>query len=73
MNINEIIFGNSTDNKINESKVIYQIEEYEGKFWLTFNGALICPTEMFVLEPLEALNDIRKLYVERNTKNYDRH
>ena len=71
MNINEIIFGNSTDNKINESKVIYQIEEYEGKFWLTFNGALICPTEMFVLEPLEALNDIRKLYVERNTKNYD--
>jgi len=68
MNLKEIIFGNSTDNKINESKAIYQIEEFNGELWLTYNGALICPTEMFVLEPLEALNEIRKLYVKRNTK-----
>ena len=68
MNLKEIIFGNSTDNKIKESKVIYQIEEYEGRFWLTFNGALICPTDLFIAEPLAALDEIRKLYVERNTK-----
>jgi hypothetical protein len=68
MNIKEIIFGNSTDNKIKEAKAIYQIEEYEGKFWLTFNGALVCPTDMFITKPLAALDEIRKLYVERNTK-----
>ena len=69
MNLKEIIFGNSTDNKIKESKAIYQIEEYEGRFWLTFNGALVCPTDLFIAEPLAALDEIRRLYVERNTTN----
>lgn len=68
MNIKELLFGNPTYNRIKESKAIYQIEEFNGELWLTYNGALICPTEMFVLEPLEALNEIRKLYVKRNTK-----
>jgi len=68
MNLKEVIFGNPTENKINESKRIYQIEEFEGRFWLTFNGALICPTDLFIAEPLAALDEIRKLYVERNTK-----
>lgn len=68
MNIRELLFGNPTYNRIKESKRIYQIEEFDGKFWLTYNGALICPTDMFITEPLAALDEIRKLYVERNSK-----
>ena len=51
MNIRELLFGNPTYNRIKESKRIYQIEEFDGKFWLTYNGALICPTDMFIAEP----------------------
>ena len=63
----ELLFGDPTERLINASKEIYQIEEFDGNLWLTYNGALVCPTDMFVSPPLDALSEIRKLYVERNT------
>ena len=71
--IKEMLFGNKSDNLIKASKEIFQIEEFDAKFWLTYNGALICPTDMFSEEPLMALARIRDLFIERNTKGHDCH
>lgn len=67
--IKELFFGDQTDNLIKAAKQIYQIEEFDGKLWLTYNGALICPTDMFSVEALKALAEIRELYVKRNTNH----
>ena len=61
------LFGVSKRKSENQAHLIYQIQEYDGKLWLTFGGALVCPTDMFKTEPIETLTEIRKLYVERNT------
>lgn len=50
-----------------ESRYIYQIQEFDGKLWLTYNGALICPMTLFSESPIDTLNEIRILYVERNS------
>lgn len=50
-----------------ESKDIYQIKEYDGEIWLTYNGALICPMALFSEKPIEVLSKIRESYVKRNT------
>ena len=44
---------------------IYQVKEYMGKIWLTYNGALVCPQEMFKGDIIEVLNQIRVMYVAR--------
>lgn len=67
--IKEYLFGNQSDNLNKAARQIYQIEEFDGQLWLTYNGALICPTDMFVSPPLPALSEIRQLYVERNTNH----
>ena len=69
--ISEFLFGSKSENMIKAARQIYQIEEFDGKLWLTYNGALICPTDMFTDEPLDALSDIRDLYVKRNTDHND--
>ena len=61
------LFGVSKRKSENQAHLIYQIREFDGKLWITFSGALVCPTDMFVSPPLDALSEIRKLYVERNT------
>ena len=63
----EKIFSKDKGKVEEDSKYVYQIQEFDGKLWLTFNGALICPTELFKDEALSTLEVIRKLYVERNT------
>lgn len=50
-----------------EAQNAYQVSEFHGQLWLTYNGVLICPTDMFSDEPLKALSKIRDLYVERNS------
>ena len=65
--IKERLFGDPNKQSEKAAKVIFQVEEYKGKLWLTFNGSLVCPMEMFKTETIEALTEIRKLYVERNT------
>ena len=66
-NINEILFGDKTKQNEKASKEIFQVEEYEGSFWLIHNGALVCPMDMFKGDPIGTLLEIRKLYVERNS------
>ena len=51
-----------------EADGIYQIQEFDGKIWLTCNGTLVCPVDLFINKPVEILQEIRKLYVERNVK-----
>lgn len=47
---------------------IYQITEYCGKLWFTYNGSLFCPCDMMKKEPLDALVELRLFYITRNTK-----
>lgn len=44
---------------------LYQIHEYGGKLWLTFNSCLICPADMLKDNIIDSLTKIRELYVER--------
>lgn len=50
--------------KANET---YQVKEYMGKIWLTYNGALVCPQEMLNGDITEVLNQIRVMYVARES------
>lgn len=43
---------------------LYQITEYYGKLWFTFNGLPFCPCDMMKDEPLDALEKLRNGYVE---------
>lgn len=52
---------------IGRSQELYQITEYNNELWLTFNGSLVCPMNMFTDEPIMALAKIRDHFVERNT------
>ena len=61
------LFGVSKRKSENQAHLIYQIQEYDGRLWLTFSGALVCPTDMFKNAPIDSLNEIRNLYVERNS------
>lgn len=49
-----------------EAEETYQIKEYGGELWLTFNGCLVCPCSMLNQEPVEAIKRMRELYVKRN-------
>lgn len=44
---------------------LYQIHEYKGQLWLTFNSCLICPADMLKGDMLETLTKIREMYAER--------
>ena len=75
MNIKELFSSNTEQRKQRylkkieeEAKEIYQLREFAGELWLTYNGFLICPTQMFDGGELHALEKIRDLYVARNTK-----
>jgi hypothetical protein len=48
---------------------IYQITEYCGRLWFTYNGSLFCPCDMMKKEPLDALLDLRTSYIVRNSNN----
>ena len=71
--IKEMLFGNQSENLIKQAKEIYQIEEFNDELWLTYNGALICPTDMLYPDDdsVKALQEIRRLYVERNTTKHE--
>lgn len=48
------------------AKDLYQIKEYDGETWLTFNDVLILPTSMIQGDIIMVLNQMRASYVERN-------
>lgn len=67
MSITDYITGSTKEERIRlAARDIFQVKEFEGKLWLTYNGNLICPCDMFKAEPMDNLNEIRALYVERN-------
>lgn len=68
--IKEMLLGNQSEKLTKAAKQIFQIEEFDGELYLTYNCALICPTEMFADNTLDALEIIRDLYVKRNTKSH---
>lgn len=47
---------------------VYQITEYCGQLWFTYNGSLFCPCDLMKKEPLDALVELRLFYITRNTK-----
>ena len=47
---------------------IYQITEYCGRLWFTYNGSLFCPCDMMKDEPLVALNKLREGYIDMHTR-----
>ena len=44
---------------------LFQVKEYGGELWFTFNGALVLPCAMLKGEAVEVLKQIRELYVKR--------
>lgn len=68
--------NSKTRHKANKEKYIkerandiYQITEYGGQLWFTYNGSLFCPCDMMKKEPLDALLDLRTSYIVRNSNN----
>ena len=47
---------------------LYQICEHDSALWLTFNGNLVCPCSFLNEDAVVAVNTMRKMYVERNSK-----
>lgn len=52
----------------NASLTLYQIQEYGGEIWLTYNGNLICPCSMLNEDPVKAIGVMREMYVARTPK-----
>lgn len=46
---------------------IYQITEYGGRLWFTYNGSLFCPCDMMKKELLDALAELRSSFIERHS------
>ena len=44
---------------------LYQVREYKGELWVTYNACLVCPCSMLKDEPVEAIRKMRELYTER--------
>lgn len=53
---------------IRTSQYIYQIKEHNGELWLTYDRNLVCPCSMLNMEPVDAIQEMRKLYIERTPK-----
>lgn len=53
---------------IEASRNIYQIKEYNGELWFTYDNRLVCPCAMLVEPPVTAVEKMRELYVERTPK-----
>ena len=47
---------------------IFQITEYNGKLWFTYDNFLYCPCSMIGNEPINALSMLREQYIERKIK-----
>ena len=53
---------------VKSSLTKYQIKEYNGEIWLTYDGELVCPCSMLNTEPVNAVETMRELYIERTPK-----
>lgn len=53
---------------VRASQEIYQVKEYGGELWLTYNDNLVCPCSMLNTEPVDAVNRMRELFIKRTPK-----
>ena len=53
------------NSNIETASMMFQIMEYEGELWLTFNNCLVCPCSMLNDSPVEAVRKMRELYLKR--------
>ena len=51
-----------------EAEDLFQIAEYDGDVWLTFDDNLVCPCYMLKSDVIASLNIMRELYIKRNIK-----
>lgn len=51
---------------VDEANSTYQLTEYSGEIWLTFNGARCVPASYLSDEPLKAIDGLRKLYIKNH-------
>ena len=75
MSLKEFIFPSKEEKQERKVRFIedrarelYQLREFNGQLWLTYNDFLICPSDMLKQDPIEALACIRDYYVQRNTE-----
>ena len=54
---------------IEETREIFQLQEYDAQIWLTYRGALICPTTMLKGDAIESVNAMRTMYINRNKED----
>ena len=47
---------------------IFQITEYDGRLWFTYETFLYCPCSMMSDDAIGALVALRKNYIDRKTK-----
>jgi hypothetical protein len=70
MNIIEKYFGQTEEEKKAEvaetAASLYQVCEFRGELWLTYNGDLVCPSSMLKDDVVKAVEKIRLLYIDRN-------
>lgn len=70
MNIVEKYFGRTEEERKAEAAEtaadLYQVREYKGELWVTYNACLVCPCSMLKDEPVEAVKKMRELYIERS-------
>lgn len=69
MNMIEKYFGQTEEKKKAEAAEtaaeLYQVREYKGELWVTYNACLVCPSSMLKDDPVEAVRKMRELYVDR--------
>lgn len=47
----------------------FQLQESNGQLWLTYCGALVCPTTMLKDDAIASVNVMRIMYIERKKKD----
>ena len=57
------------EHRIREAEDRYQLQEYNSQLWLTYCGALVCPTTMLKDDAIAAVNVMRFMYIERKKKD----
>ena len=53
---------------VKHSNNLYQLKENGGNIWITYDGNLVCPSEMLNVQPVEAVQKMREMFIERTPK-----
>ena len=56
------------DEVVRNSLTLFQLREHDGEIWLTYGDNLVCPCSMLKDSPVESIETMRRLYIERTPK-----